>query len=75
MDSREKRDDVTAVDAPSDRAGYVAGNRRATPGAMEEERGVLMLFANKRGEPKGKGRGGSEMLAMSASAALAAGPS
>merc|ERR1719343_1149205 len=34
----EDRDDITVVEVPSDCIGYITGNRRATLGAMEEER-------------------------------------
>merc|ERR1712136_107911 len=63
VDGWEERDDCTVIDIPSDCIGYITGNRRATLGAMEEEWGVLMFFMNKHGD-KGKGRGGSEMLAI-----------
>ncbi|CAK0832649.1 unnamed protein product, partial [Prorocentrum cordatum] len=63
VDGWEDRDDITVVEVPSDCIGYITGNRRATLGAMEEEWGTLMFFMNKA-EDKGRGRGGSEKLAI-----------
>merc|ERR1719333_533810 len=63
VDGWEDRDDCTVVDIPSDCIGYITGARRATLGAMEEEWGTLMFFMNKA-EDKGRGRGGSEKLAI-----------
>mmetsp|Transcript_31359 Transcript_31359/g.70604 ORF Transcript_31359/g.70604 Transcript_31359/m.70604 type:complete len:589 (+) Transcript_31359:72-1838(+) len=61
----EDRDDITVVDVPQDCIGYVTGNRRAALGGIEEEWGTLMFFMNKDGQStKGRGRGGSEQLAI-----------
>ncbi|CAE7033402.1 unnamed protein product [Symbiodinium microadriaticum] len=61
----EDRDDITVVDVPQDCIGYVTGNRRAALGGIEEEWGTLMFFMNKDGgSTKGRGRGGSEQLAI-----------
>merc|ERR1719444_742543 len=64
VDGWEDRDDCTVVDVPGECVGYITGARRATLSTMEAEWGVLMFFMNKRGEEKGKGRGGgsSEQL-------------
>ncbi|CAK0844390.1 unnamed protein product [Prorocentrum cordatum] len=59
----ENRDDCTVVDIPTDCIGYITGNRRATLGVMEEEWGTLMFFMNES-EEKGRGRGGTEKLAI-----------
>jgi len=62
VDVWEERDDCTVVDIPADGIGYIAGARRATLGAMEEEWGVLMFSWDKK-EDKGRGRGsGSERI-------------
>jgi len=56
------RTDCTVVDIPIDCIGYITGNRRATLGLMEEEWGTLMFFMNET--EKGRGRGGTETLAI-----------
>jgi len=63
VDGWEHRDDCTVVDIPSDCIGYITGGRRAALGAMEEEWGTLMFFMNES-EDKGRGRGGTERLAI-----------
>ncbi|CAK0838125.1 unnamed protein product, partial [Prorocentrum cordatum] len=59
----EARDDCTVVDVPTDCIGYVTGNRRAALGSIEEEWGTLMFFMNES-DDKGRGRGGTEKLAI-----------
>jgi len=62
VDGWEGRNDCTVVEIPGDCIGYITGNRRATLGAMEEEWGTLMFFMNE--SDKGRGRGGTETLAI-----------
>eukprot|EP00401_Gymnodinium_catenatum_P040144 CAMPEP_0117498330 /NCGR_PEP_ID=MMETSP0784-20121206/21660_1 /TAXON_ID=39447 /ORGANISM="" /LENGTH=437 /DNA_ID=CAMNT_0005293415 /DNA_START=18 /DNA_END=1328 /DNA_ORIENTATION=- len=63
VDDWRDRDDCTVVDIPTDCIGYITGNRRATLGLMEEEWGTLMFFMNESAD-KGRGRGGTETLAI-----------